>query len=639
MTMLDRMRRHKAWLKWSLGIVVVTFVLLYVPAFLRGTGGDGSSLADSIAAIDGHSVLVGDYRRAYQQQVDAMRANAGSDVDENMLKQLGVPQRVVQQLLDQQAILAQADRLGLRVSDSELRARILKMPGFQENGQFIGEARYRQLLEMQRPPLSESEFEDEMRTTLLAEKLQAAVTGWMRVTDADADQAYRKANEKVKLDLALFTATQYRAGIQPTDADLTAQFSAHTDTYKMPEKRRVRYLAVDAESLKAKEPVTADEVQQRYQANLPTYSTPEQVRAGHILFKTDGKNDEAQKKKAEGVLVKVKAGGDFAALAKQYSEDEGSKAKGGDLDYFGKGTMYKEFEDAAWALAPGQISGVVKSPAGFHIIKMVDRKAATTRTLADVTPQIQDQIRTEKAQVEAQKLADDISKDISAPADLDKVARARGLTVGDSGLFSRDEPLAGLGFAPAVAASAFTLDQGKVSGLLRTNTGFAFIALVEIKPAYVPQLSEVKDKVREDVIRLKALDIAKAKAASMSKAGGDFSAAAKTAGGDVKPTDFITRDSAYPEIGVNTSVDAVAFNLRVGETSAPIPTDTAIVVVHVKEKQTIDEAKMLAERDTMRDQLLSQRRQEFFSAYMAKARQTMKVTVNEAAIKAVLGGG
>jgi peptidyl-prolyl cis-trans isomerase D len=638
MTMLDKMRRHKAWLKWSLGIVVVTFVLLYVPAFLRGTGGDGSSPSDSIAAIDGHSVLVADYRRAYQQQVDAMRANAGSDVDENMLKQLGVPQRVVQQLLEQQAILAQADRLGLRVTDSELRARILKMPGFQDNGQFIGEARYRQLLEMQRPPLSESEFEDEMRTTLLAEKLQAAVTGWMRVTDADADAEYRKANEKVKLDLALFTANQYRAGIQPTDAELAAQFSAHTDTYKMPEKRRVRYLAIDAESLKSKEPVTAAEVQQRYQANLPTYSTPEQVRASHILFKTDGKNDAAQKKKAEEVLAKVKAGGDFAALAKQYSEDEGSKAKGGDLDYFGKGTMYKEFEDAAWALAPGQISGLVKSPVGFHIIKMVDKKAATTRTLAEVTPQIQDQIRTEKAQAEAQKLADDVSKDISTPADLDKVARARGLTVGDSGLFSREEPLAGLGFAPAVAASAFTLDQGKVSGLLRTNTGFAFIALVEIKPSYVPALTEVKDKIREDVIRLKALDIAKAKAASMSKARGDFSAAAKAAGADIKTTDFVTRDSAYPEIGVNTNVDAVAFNLGVGDTSAPIPTDTAIVVVHVKEKQAIDEAKMLASRDTTRDQLLSQRRQEFFSAYMAKARQTMKVTVNEAAIKAVLGG-
>lgn len=638
MTMLDRMRRHKAWLKWSLGIVVVTFILLYVPAFLRGTGGDGSSVTDAIASVDGHDVLIGDYRRAYEQQVDAMRANAGGDVDDNMLKQLGVPQRVVQELISQQAILAQADRLGLRVADSELRARILKLPSFQENGQFIGEARYRQLLDMQRPPLTEADFEAEMRTTLLSEKLQAAVTGWMRVTDAEVDDAYKKANQKVKLDLALFTANQYRNGIQPTDAELAAQFSAHPDLYKVPEKRRVRYLAIDAQTLKAKQTVTQNEVQQRYQASLSTYSTPEQIRASHILFKTDGKNDDAQKKKAEEVLAKIKAGADFAAMAKQYSEDEGSKAKGGDLDYFGKGTMYKEFEDAAWALTPGQVSDVIKTPVGYHIIKLVDKKPATTKSLAQVAPQIEDQIRTEKAQTEAQGLADQMAKEISAPSDLDKVARAHGLTVGDSGLFSRDEPLAGLGFAPAVAASAFTLSQGKVSGLLRTNTGFAFIALTEIKSSYVPQLNEVKDKVREDVVRLKALDVAKTKAAAMSRASGDFSAAAKAAGAEVRTTDFITRDSAYPEIGVNSAVDAVAFNLKPGDTSAPIVTDTAIVVAHVKDKQEIDPAKMLADRDTLRDQLLTERRQEFFAAYMAKARQSMKVTFNEAALKSVLGG-
>jgi peptidyl-prolyl cis-trans isomerase D len=367
------------------------------------------------------------------------------------------------------------------------------------------------------------------------------------------------------------------------------------------------------------------------------YSTPEQVRASHILFKTDGKNDEAVKKKAEEVMAKVKAGGDFAALAKQYSEDTGSKDKGGDLDYFGRGTMYKEFEDAAFALKPGQISDLVKSPVGFHIIKLVDHKPATTRTLAEVTPQIEDQIRGEKAQTEAQTLADAIAKDVSTPADLDREARAHGLTVGDSGLFARDEPLAGLGFAPDVAASAFTLAQGKVSGLLRTNQGFAFITVVEIKPPYVPKLDEVKDKVREDVVRLKALELAKAKAAGMAKASGDFTAAAKAAGGDVKSTDFITRGSALPEIGVNGTVDTIAFNLKTGETSAPITTDMAIVVVHVKERQDIDPAKFLADRESLRSELLNQRRQDFFSAYMAKAREKMKVSYNEAAIRTLLG--
>jgi peptidyl-prolyl cis-trans isomerase D len=460
----------------------------------------------------------------------------------------------------------------------------------------------------------------------------------MRVSDSEVDEAYRKANEKVKLDLALFTANDYRKGITPTDAELSAQFSAHSESYKVPEKRRVRYLSIDADALKAKETATPAEVQQRYQANAQMYSTPEQVRASHILFKTDGKNDAAQMKKAQDVLAKIKGGADFATLAKQNSEDDGSKVNGGDLDYFGKGTMFKEFEDAAWALKVGQVSDIIKSPAGLHIIKLVDRKAAATKTLAEVTPQLEDQIKTEKAQTTAQKLADDVSKEITAPADLDKVARARGLSVGDSGLFARDEPMAGLGFAPSVAASAFTLELNKVSGLLRTNTGFAFIALGEIKPPYVPQLNEVKDKVREDVIRLKALDLAKAKAASVAKAGGDFAGATKAAGGKLQTTEFIPRNSPYPEIGVNGAVDAIAFNLKKGETSAPIPTDNAVVVVRVADKQDIDQAKMLTDRGNTRDQLLNQKRQEFFTAYMAKARQKMKTSFNEAAIRTILGG-
>src|SRR5499427_7073930 len=339
MTMLDRMRRHKGWLKWSLGIVVVTFVLLYVPAFLRGGSGDGSSPTDTIASIDGHELTVAEFQRAYQSQVDNFRAANGSTaIDDQMLKQLGMPQRVMQSLLD-----------------------------------------------MQRPPLSEAQFESDLRGSLMAEKLQAAVTGWMRVSDAEVDEAYRKQNEKVKLDLALFTANDYRKGIEPTDAELSAQFAAHPDNYKVPEKRRVKYLSIDAEALKARQTVTPQEVQQRYNANLQMYSTPEQVRASHILFKTDGKNDAAQMKKAQDVLAKVKAGGDFAALAKQYSEDDASKVNGGDLDYFGKGTMFKEFEDVVWNMKPSQISDVTKSPAGLHIIKFVDRRPATTKTLAQVT--------------------------------------------------------------------------------------------------------------------------------------------------------------------------------------------------------------------------------------------------------------
>jgi peptidyl-prolyl cis-trans isomerase D len=643
MTMLDSMRRHKGWLKWSLGIVGVTFVWFYVPSFFRGT--QGTAATDALAVVDGREVLVGAYQRLYQQQVQSLRAASGSNFDEKLVQQLGIAQRLIMQMVDSEAVLAEAARLGITVSDAELAERITRKPGLTDpaTGQFIGETRYRQLLQMQRPPVSTGEFEEQVREELVTEKLQAAITGWVRVSDTEVDEEYRHRNEKVKLDLAVFTSNQFRTGIQPTDAELGAEFAAHQDTYKMPEKRRVRYLSIDADALRAKMTVTTQEVEAAYQSNIQTYSTPEQIRASHILFKTEGKDEAAVKKVAESVLAKAKApGADFARLAKQYSEDS-SKDAGGDLDYFGHGRMVKEFDDAAWALKPGEISGLVKSQFGFHIIKLTDRKAAAQRTLAEVRPQIEDQLRYQKAQAEAARVAGEIASEIKTPVDLDRVARARGLQVGDSGLFSREEPLAGIGFAPDVASQAFTMQPNTVSGQLRTNQGFAFIALAMVKAPYIPKLDEVKDKVKENVINTRAVDVAKAKAAVMAQtAKSNFSAAAKAAGVTVKTTDLIARGSAYPEIGANAAVDAAVFGLKAGETTPPIPTATAVVIAHVKERQDIDAAKAGAEKDTLRSELLQQARGTFFAAYMGKAKDKLqkagKITFNEAAIKAILGG-
>jgi peptidyl-prolyl cis-trans isomerase D len=384
--------------------------------------------------------------------------------------------------------------------------------------------------------------------------------------------------------------------------------------------------------------VTAAEIDARYRENLSMYQTPEQVRASHILFKTEGKDKEAVRKTATGVLARVKAGGDFAALAKQYSEDEQSKVAGGDLNYFSQGAMVAEFDKVAWSLPVGQTSDLVESQYGFHIILVTDKRAATTRTLDQVKPQIEDQLRDEKARARATTMSEEMAKEISSPADLDRVGKARGLTVGDSGLFARDEPLAGLGFAPTVAAQAFSLELNKTSGAIATSQGHAFIALTEIKPSAIPTLAEAKDKVRETVINAKAVEVARARAASLAGAtAANFAAAAKAAGAPVRSTDLVTRGSAYPEVGVSDSLDEAAFALKVGEVSKPVATENAVVVVHARERQDITPEGLAGARDSLKAQLTSERRQAFFAAYMTKAMKEIPVTYNEATIAQVLG--
>jgi peptidyl-prolyl cis-trans isomerase D len=513
----------------------------------------------------------------------------------------------------------------------------MRWPTFLENGRFVGLTRYEQMLTMQRPPMRPAEFEAQLRNALIAEKLEAAVTGWIRVSDDEIAREYRRRHEKVKADLAIFTADQFRAGITPTDEAIAARFNASPEAYRVPEKRRVRYIAIAASDLAPRMTVTPAEVEARYRDNLQAFSTPEQIEASHILLKTEGKDPAAVRKTAETVLARAKGGADFAALAKQHSEDEGSKEAGGALGYFSRGSMVQEFEDAAWAMKPGETSDLVETMFGFHIIKVTGRRDATTRTLEEARQQIESELRSQKAQAEAARLADVVAAGVNAPADLDRVATDQNLTVGESGLFSRDEPLAGLGFAPAVASAAFGLTEGQVSDQLLTNDGYAVIALVEVQPSVVPALEAVRDRVREDVIRARALEMATSRAQALASASGNFAAAAKSAGGRVVPTDLIARGATLPEIGVNQRVEDALFTLKAGETTAPIATETAVVVGRLAERQEVDPAALAAERETVRDELARQRRGEFFSAYMEKAKADMRITRNDRVVAQLLG--
>src|SRR6185369_7264772 len=271
------------------------------------------------------------------------------------------------------------------------------------------------------------------------------------------------------------------------------------------------------ESLRAKATVTGQQIERAYNDNIQQYSTPEQVRASHILIKTTGKaeEDETAKKKAEDLLAQVKKGADFAELAKKNSQDEGSAVKGGDLDFFGKGQMVPEFDKVAFALKPGQMSDLVKTQFGYHIIKVTDHRAASQKTLAEVRGQIEDQLKSEQAQAAAQKLADQVAAELKKPGDFASVARNHGLQTGESGLFQQDETIAGIGMAPAVGQQAFEMKEGEVSGALRTPQGYAFITVTGKQAPYVPKLDEVKAKVHDDVLKQKAIEAARAKAASI----------------------------------------------------------------------------------------------------------------------------
>jgi peptidyl-prolyl cis-trans isomerase D len=638
MTMLDRMRRHKGWLKWSLALVVLTFVLFYIPDFLTST--TGAAPSDSVATVEGRSITVREFQRRYSAQMQAYRQAYGAQMSEQLLRQLGIEQQILQQLVDEQAMVAEAGRQGFTASDVEVRARILAIPAFQENGRFIGEQRYRQMLQMNTVPLTTTEFEDQVRRAIVIEKLRNATTAWMTVNEDDVAAEYKRRNEKVKLDVVPITPEAFTSQVTVTDADLAAYFEQKKDTYRIGEKRKIKYALVDVDRVREQVKVTDADLDALYKQNLSQYQTPEEVHAQHILFKIEGKTEADVQAKAEEVLKRAKSGEDFAELAKQYSEDESNNTKGGDLDYFPRGAMVPEFEQAAFAMKPGEISDLVKTSFGFHIIKVIDHRQATTRPLSEVRAELEDQLKWQKAQADAEQQAKALEGQMKTAADLDRLAQERGLQVQETGFFLRDEPIDGLGPAPEVAAQAFQMEPGSVSPVQRVAKGWAFVTVLSKQEPYTPQLAEVRDKVREDLVKERAAEVAKSRAAEIAaalKSASDFAAAAKKAGLEVKTTELIARGSAVPDIGTSAELDQVAFSLPVGGVSDPISTPQGTAIIRVVEKEDVTPEQIAAGGDQLREELLNQRRDQFFSGYMQNAKKTLKIELKPETLARVVG--
>lgn len=624
MTMLDRMRRHRGWLKWIMGIVAVTMAAFFVPW-------DQSTvqLDETVAEVEGQEITAGEFRRELSQRLQMFQSQGGGSLPPETLKQLGFDNQVLTQLIDRKAIEAEAVRRGLKVTDTEVVEFIRHLPAFRDNGQFVGSDRYRAVLRAQRPPLREEDFEADVRTDLLAQKLQAAVTSWVTVSEQETDAEYRRRNEKVKLEVVGFTADQFRDGVTATDAEAQAHFAKDPSRYRFAERRKIRYLTIDTQALRQAITPTPQQIEAHYQANLQQFANPEQVHAQHILLKTADKDAAVVRTQAESTLKEAKApGADFAALARKYSEDDASKSSGGDLGFFGRGSMVKPFEDAAFALAPGQISDVVQTDFGFHVIKMIEKRAAGQRPLAEVTDQIAEQLKWQQAQERATALSTALEARITSPSHLDAAARENGLTVSESPFFQRDEPLPEFGPTAQVANEAFALPDGGVSKGIRSGNATTFIALAGKEAPREAKFEEVKEKVRTDVVTAKATATARAKAAEVAaaaKAGTPLAAAAKSAGREMRTTELIARNSVIADIGVSPAVDDVAFTLPVGATSGVIATENGAAVVTVLERPAINDTELAAARESLRRELVSTRQSRFFTAYMNKAKSTLTI--------------
>lgn len=593
-----------------IGMLALSMLLYLVPQGPSST----ESAGDVVARIGDQTVTLNDIN----QQLNEIRQR------NNIPRQLEgfYAAQLMKQLVFQKEMEYEAKRLGITVSDKERADRIRQVLPTAFNGDtFIGVDAYANQVQ-QRFQMSVPVFEELVRSSLVEEKFRKLLTDGVSVSPAEIQQEFRFENEKIKLDYVFIKPEDLEAKITPDDSEIKSYYEQNKSKFQIPEKRVVRFGLLDQNQIRQNTLVTDDELKAIYQQNIQQYEVPNRVHAEHILFTTVGKTDAEVaeiKKKAEDVLAQAKKGANFEDLAKKYSDDPGSKAKGGDLGWILQGQTVPEFEKAAFSLPKGSISDLIRTQYGFHIIKILDKETAHTKPFDEVKDSIRTPFLLQKVDAQAGAIADKMSSEIrqSNKITLDDLARQYHLSVAQTRPVGPTDPVLELGNSQDIKDAIVHLRPGELGLPIQTDRGYVVLSLAQVIPAHQGTLDEVRDKVVSDLQQQKADQLAHSKADELVKrvkAGEKFDSAAKALGLDPKTSDLFARNASLPGVGSGKLL-APAFSLKQGDVGAPLQIASNWLAYQVAEKVDPNPADFEAQKKTITDTLLQEKRNVAFEAF------------------------
>lgn len=623
--MLDFMRRHAG--TWLIKALLFAIVVVFV---FWGVGSWTSQQEGVVATVNGESISLEAYRSAYNQLLDQVRQNFGANLSDELLKSLDLQKRALDQLIDRTLMRQAAARLKMEVNDEELSQSVRRIPAFQSNGTF-DRRRYQQMLSINR--LTPETFEASQRENLLSGKLMRLVTQGAKVSDTEVQEWYRWNNLAVKVDFACVDADRYK-NLSPSKEEVAQFFERTKESYRTEPEIQVRYVRISPEMFAAATVVAEQALQDYYDANPERFVIPKTVEARHILIRLPADAAPEAVEKAQGKIQEIqkmaREGRDFAELAKQYSEDEGSKAQGGALGAFPKEAMIQPFADVAFALSPGQISDPVRTRFGLHLIKVEKVNDGRTRSFAEAKADIQNQLTRERTRTKAYDEADALYDAASTGGDLATAASARKLEVKTTEFFSRTGAVKGVAPAAQFAQAAFQLTPGEISEIQDLGDGFYLLQVAEARPSKIPELSAVEAAVQQDWIKEKQREMARKEAEALAaevKAGLSLEQAAKKIGVSPRTSDFIKRSDPIPGLGNEPEVNRAAFDLSPGRPLAVDPVQTAkgyCVLRFVELKEPAMDG-LETERSQIREQLLQQKQLKIWEAWMTQLRNSSEI--------------
>jgi peptidyl-prolyl cis-trans isomerase D len=634
-----------------LTIICVFMVITLVPGFgstdFFGTGAPAKGVVATVAGSDITSLEV---QREARQMVQQQFPRGGPQL--GMLMPYFASQ-AAEQLISRTAIIAEAQRLGLRATDDDLRDELQHgryATVFFPEGNFVGQAAYEERL--QQANLTITQFEKSVKDDILLEKLRNLVAGSALVTDAEIHEKFVKDNTKVKFDYAVLHKEDILKTLHPAEAELKAYYDQHKAAYanSIPEKRKIKYALIDSAKVQAGIQVSHQEVEAYYDQHRDEYRVPEQVNVRQILIKTplpgaDGKVDakgvEDARKKGEDALRQLKAGTKFEDVAKKYSDDPSGKT-GGSIGWVRRGGFpVPEVDKAAFSLAKGANSDLINAGYAFVILRVDDKQDAHAKTLDEVRDQIEPVVKAQKASQAADAEAT-ATLSQARSGGLDKAAAAKGLAVVTTDFVNRGDTLPGIGNAPQLMEAVFTAAEKSPPDELALPQGFVVYELQAIKPAATPSFEEIRARVENEFKESRAAALLTQKTQELSdraKSEHDLKKAAKELGATMKTSELVPPDGQVPDLGAMSGPASVAFTLKAGEISGPIDTNTSGVVLSVLELQSPSDQDYAAKKDQIRDSLRQNKQQELFGLFVSNLRQQMeksgKIKINQQELKSL----
>ncbi|MDX2437480.1 MAG: peptidyl-prolyl cis-trans isomerase [Acidobacteriota bacterium] len=629
--------RHLKFILWGVVIVFVLLVFVDWGAGRAGGGGGGNPAVRVGKRTVSEQEFLNEMRRLDQRfsQIYGERWN-------DLRDQVDLAGQTANYFIDRELQLTEAARVGIAVTAEELREAILENPSFQrEDGQFVGTETYERIVRGYFR-MSPQEFETRLEEDLTIGKLNGLAERSAWVDNAEVEREFRRQREQVDLEVVRVRYEPFLTEVEMTEDESRAEYERTSADYHRSEQRVLRYLVVETSKLRRTLPVEETELRAYYEDHKDEFLEGEQANARHILIQVSPNAGEEERTDAElhanGVAQIASTGADFAELAAKHSDDTGSAAEGGDLGWFGRGRMVKEFEDAVFSAKPGEIVGPIKSQFGYHIIRVDAFRPEHQRPFEEVEEQVRFAVLEGRAAAEASSRAEELARRLNTEQPMTEEAwqliadEDEAVVLNESPTFAAGETIPGTTTGSALADEAFAVEVGHIEGPLTVPRGWMVWQLAEIRPEGIQPFEDVRLAVEQSLRREKAFGLARQQASTVVerwRAGDDAAVVAEEIGSSVTEAAGHRRGAQVGDLGILPAIDQVVFDATVGDVLEPIDVgNNGIMVVRVTDVVRADQSELAAEMENLRARLMADRAGQLMRSILNERRRDTVVTVD-----------